>query len=160
MIMKFKPVSLLIAFVLLANTNVWSQTKYVYQEEFKEQGTWTLGNNEIRELYVSNGKYYFEHKKKEGSRNFSTRSFYLDFSKDFEIETLIGQKIKRVYLEGYEVSNREVLIDKIGKKPAHLRRTRANKPSGQATGEARAKNRSRISNVRKSLKGEKLSLKK
>ncbi len=78
----------------------------------------------------------------------------------FEIETLIGQKIKRVYLEGYEVSNREVLIDKIGKKPAHLRRTRANKPSGQATGEARAKNRSRISNVRKSLKGEKLSLKK
>ena len=78
----------------------------------------------------------------------------------FEIETLIGQKIKRVYLEGYAVSNREVLIDKIGKKPAHLRRTRANKPSGQATGEARAVNRSRISKIRKSLKGEKLSLKK
>jgi len=78
----------------------------------------------------------------------------------FEIETLIGQKIKRVYLEGYEVSNREVLIDKIGKKPAHLRRTRSNKLSGQATGEARAVNRSRISSVRKSLKGEKLSLKK
>lgn len=78
----------------------------------------------------------------------------------FEIETLIGQKIKRVYLEGYEVSNREVLIDKIGKKPAHLRRTRSNKLSGQATGEARAVNRSRISNVRKRLKGEKLSLKK
>ena len=78
----------------------------------------------------------------------------------FEIEALIGQKIKRVYLEGYEVSNREVLIDKIGKKPAHLRRTRSNKLSGQATGEARAVNRSRISNVRKSLKGAKLSLKK
>jgi ATP-dependent RNA helicase RhlE len=78
----------------------------------------------------------------------------------FEIETLIGQKIKRIYLEGYEVSNREVLIDKIGKKPAHLRRTRSNKLSGQATGEARAVNRSRISNVRKSLKGAKLSLKK
>ncbi|HDY91605.1 MAG TPA: ATP-dependent helicase, partial [Pseudoalteromonas sp.] len=54
----------------------------------------------------------------------------------------------------------EVLIDKIGKKPAHLRRTRSNKLSGQATGEARAVNRSRISSVRKSLKGEKLSLKK
>lgn len=78
----------------------------------------------------------------------------------FEIETLIGQKIKREYLSGYEVSNREVLIDKIGKKPSHLRRSRANKPSGQATGEARAKNRSRISGVRKSLKGEKLTLKK
>ena len=72
----------------------------------------------------------------------------------FEIETLIGQKIKRVYLEGYAVSNREVLIDKIGKKPAHLRRTRANKPSGQATGEARAVNRSRISKIRKREKGE------
>ncbi|MEL0631417.1 DEAD/DEAH box helicase [Pseudoalteromonas carrageenovora] len=78
----------------------------------------------------------------------------------FEIEALIGQKIKRVYLEGYEVSNREVLIDKIGKKPAHLRRSRTNKPTGQATGEARAVNRSRISNVRKSLKGAKLTLKK
>ena len=78
----------------------------------------------------------------------------------FEIETLIGQKIKREYLPGYEVSNREVLIDKIGKKPSHLRRSRTNKPSGQATGEARAKNRSRIANVRKSLKGEKLTLKK
>ncbi|MGO2478103.1 MAG: DEAD/DEAH box helicase [Pseudoalteromonas sp.] len=78
----------------------------------------------------------------------------------FEIETLIGQKIKREYLPGYEVSNREVLIDKIGKKPSHLRRSHSNKPSGQATGEARAKNRSRISNVRKSLKGEKLTLKK
>lgn len=78
----------------------------------------------------------------------------------FEIESLIGQKIKRVYLEGYEVSSREVLIDKIGKKPAHLRRSRTNKPTGQATGEARAVNRSRISNVRKSLKGAKLTLKK
>ncbi|XQF91716.1 hypothetical protein ACOBV8_19765 (plasmid) [Pseudoalteromonas espejiana] len=54
------------------------------------------------------------------------------------------------YLEGYRSSSREVLIDKIGKKPsAHLRRSRTNKPTGQATGEARAVNRSRISNVRK-----------
>ncbi|UJX27326.1 DEAD/DEAH box helicase (plasmid) [Pseudoalteromonas sp. CF6-2] len=78
----------------------------------------------------------------------------------FDIEKLIGQRIKRIVLPGYEVSNRDVLIDKIGKKPAHLRRSRTNKPSGQATGEARAKNRSRIANVRKSLKGGKLSLKK
>ena len=78
----------------------------------------------------------------------------------FDIEKLIGQRIKRVVLPGYEVSSREVLIDKIGKKPSHLRRSRTNKASGQATGEARAKNRSRIANVRKSLKGNKLSLKK
>jgi len=78
----------------------------------------------------------------------------------FDIEKLIGQRIKRIVLPGYEVSNRDVLIDKIVKKPSHLRRSRTNKPSGQATGEARAKNRSRIANVRKSLKGNKLSLKK
>ena len=78
----------------------------------------------------------------------------------FDIEKLIGQRINRIVLPGYEVSNREVLIDKIGKKPSHLRRSRSNKPSGQATGEARAKNRSRIAKVRKSLKGNKLSLKK
>ncbi|WP_404343857.1 DEAD/DEAH box helicase [Pseudoalteromonas mariniglutinosa] len=78
----------------------------------------------------------------------------------FDIEKLIGQKIKRIHLEGYEVSNREILIDKIGKKPAHLRRSRSNKLSGQASGEARAKNRSRIAKVRQSLKGNKLSLKK
>lgn len=78
----------------------------------------------------------------------------------FDIEKLIGQKIKRVFLPGYEVSNRDTLIDKIGKKPSHLRRSRTNKVSGQASGEARAKNRSRIAKVRKSIKGNKLSLKK
>ena len=40
-------------------------------------------------LHKKNGKYYFKHKKKEGSRHFSTRSFTIDFSRDFEIETSI-----------------------------------------------------------------------
>ena len=40
-------------------------------------------------MYVYNGKYYFQHKKKEGSREITTRTFSIDFSKDFEIETSI-----------------------------------------------------------------------
>ena len=59
----------------------------------------------------------------------------------FDIEKLIGQRIKRVVLPGYEVSSREVLIDKISKKPSHLRRSRSNKASGQKRAK-RAKNRS------------------
>lgn len=61
----------------------------IYQEEFHNQGNWTKANNEIRELYVSNDKYYFEHKKTKGFREITTRSFTIDVSKDFEIETKI-----------------------------------------------------------------------
>ncbi|MBD1583095.1 DEAD/DEAH box helicase [Pseudoalteromonas sp. S16_S37] len=75
------------------------------------------------------------------------------------IEQLIEQQIKRYYLPGYEVSNRDSLIKKLTKKPAHQRRQpRSNRPSNQASGEARAKNRSRIANVRKQIKGKKLGL--
>jgi len=77
--------------LLFISTSLFSQSggNYVYQEEFNSQGTWTKDNNEIRELYVSSGKYYFEHKKKEGSREFTTRTFNIDMTKDFEIETSI-----------------------------------------------------------------------
>ena len=77
--------------LLFISTSLFSQSggNYVYQEEFNSQGTWTKDNNEIRELYVSNGKYYFEHKKKEESREFTTRTFNIDMTKDFEIETSI-----------------------------------------------------------------------
>ena len=68
--------------------NLTSQN-YVYQEEFGSADSWTQDNNNIRELYVSNGKYYFEHKRNESYREFTTRTFYLDKSKDFEIETSI-----------------------------------------------------------------------
>jgi superfamily II DNA/RNA helicase len=77
------------------------------------------------------------------------------------IETLIEQKIKRYYLPGYEVANRENLIENLAKKPSHQRRkARTNRPSNQASGEARAKNRSKISNVRQRLKGAQLKLQK
>ncbi|KJZ02615.1 DEAD/DEAH box helicase [Pseudoalteromonas sp. CO348] len=69
------------------------------------------------------------------------------------IEQLIEQQISRYYLPGYEVANRERLVETIQKKPAHQRRkARVNKPSNQASAEARLKNRSRIANVRKQQK--------
>ncbi|MEQ6124133.1 hypothetical protein AAON49_08045 [Pseudotenacibaculum sp. MALMAid0570] len=86
--MKLKTIIVFLSLFIVCSSNLWSQT-YVYQEEFDSQGTWTKGNNEIRELYVSNGKYYFEHKEKQGSRDFTTRTFFINFSKDFEIETSI-----------------------------------------------------------------------
>jgi hypothetical protein len=86
--MKLKTTLLLLAFALFSSVSVWAQN-YVYQEEFNSQGNWTKGNDENRELYVSNGKYYFEHKKSSGFREFTTRTFYLNKSKDFEMETSI-----------------------------------------------------------------------
>ena len=51
------------------------------------------------------------------------------------------------------MANRERLVETIQKKPAHQRRkARVNKPSNQASAEARLKNRSRIANVRKQQK--------
>ncbi len=90
-------------FILFSYTFINSSfsQNYLYQEEFNSQGAWTKGNNELRELYVSNGKYYFEHKKTQGSRDVTTRTFYINFSKDFEIETSI-QKISGV--QDYGVS--------------------------------------------------------
>ncbi len=87
--MKLKSAILCLSLFLVGNLSLWAQSSYVYQEEFDSQGSWTKGNNDIRELYVSNGKYYFEHKKTEGSRDFTTRTFFIDFTKDFEIETSI-----------------------------------------------------------------------
>jgi hypothetical protein len=86
--MKLKNTILLLALCFISTASLWAQS-YVYQEEFSSQGSWTKGNNEDRELYVSNGKYYFEHKKASGFREFTTRTFYLNKSKDFEMETSI-----------------------------------------------------------------------
>ena len=81
--MKLRSTLLLLALFTLS-TSLWSQS-YVYQEEFSGQGNWTNDNNSTRELYVSNGKYYFEHKLAEGYREITTRTFYINKSKDFEI---------------------------------------------------------------------------
>ncbi|AUC14247.1 hypothetical protein BTO06_03380 [Tenacibaculum sp. SZ-18] len=67
----------------------------IYQEDFNSQGNWTRDNNDIRALYVSNGMYYFEHKKQTGFREFTTRSFTINTSRDFEFTT----SIKKVFGE-------------------------------------------------------------
>ena len=87
--MKFTSVILFLSLFAISSFSLSSQNNYAYQEEFNSQGTWTKGNDDIRELYVSNGKYYFEHKKNEGNREYTTRTFSIDFTRDFEIETSI-----------------------------------------------------------------------
>ena len=78
-----------------------------------------------------------------------------------EIETLIGTKIRRIYVAGYEVSNRDALVKRLHNKPNHLKRGgRTNNASSQAAGEARIMNRKKISGVRKGAKGQKLKLSK
>lgn len=76
-------------FLLIFYSVTAQSSSYVYNEEFYSQGSWTKGNDNERELYVSNGKYYFEHKRKESYREFTTRTFYLNKTRDFEIETSI-----------------------------------------------------------------------
>ena len=77
------------------------------------------------------------------------------------IEALIGNQIRRIYYPGFEVSNRDALIKNINSTPAHRRRkARVNSPGGQEQGEARIKNRKKISSVRSAVKKTKLSLKK
>lgn len=87
--MKLKSFLLSTTLLFIGLTSSLAQSGYVYQEEFSGQGNWTNDRNDIRDLYVSNGKYYFEHKRAESFREFTTRTFYLNKSKDFEIETSI-----------------------------------------------------------------------
>lgn len=87
--MKNKTIYLSFILLFFINLKNWSQSNYIYQEEFNSQGTWTKDNNSIRNLYVANNKYYFEHKKNENYREITTRTFYLNTAKDFEIETSI-----------------------------------------------------------------------
>ncbi|MFC3033836.1 DEAD/DEAH box helicase [Pseudoalteromonas fenneropenaei] len=72
------------------------------------------------------------------------------------IETLIGQRIKRYYLPGYEVASREKLVDSLMKKPGKWKKGRTNRPNSnsQASAEAQVKNRLKIAQVRKSIKGQ------
>lgn len=74
---------------IFLSTYLFGQTSYLYQEEFYSQGNWTKAEDNIRNLYVFGGKYYFDHKKTEGEREITTSTFSIDYSKDFEIETAI-----------------------------------------------------------------------
>lgn len=78
---------LFISFCLFCSLGVNAQSNYLYQEEFNSQGTWTKGDNDTRNLYVSNGKYYFEHKRNSESWYIATAEHNLNSSKNFEIET-------------------------------------------------------------------------
>ncbi|KII75635.1 DEAD/DEAH box helicase [Vibrio renipiscarius] len=59
-----------------------------------------------------------------------------------QVETLIGQRIYRKELEGYEPKNRDALIEKMHTKPAFKnRRTRTNNPSDSNQGDAERRSR-------------------
>ncbi|MGB0892634.1 MAG: hypothetical protein ACPGUU_09800, partial [Flavobacteriaceae bacterium] len=62
----------------------------VYNEDFSSTNNgWPEGNNSTRELKVRNGKYYFEHKRKDKNWNVRTQELDVDFNGDFELETSI-----------------------------------------------------------------------
>ena len=89
-------ISLLITYSVFGQSN-----NYIYQENFDNKGNWPIGSNDIRDLNVFNGRYYFEHKRTDKSWRISTTDFNLDTSKDFEIETSI-QKISGIDNSGIQ----------------------------------------------------------
>jgi hypothetical protein len=78
--------------ICLSSFSTFSQSYYVYEENFDGSSNWPEGNTEFTELSVYNNRYYFEHKRTEKSWQVITSEFDLDSSKDFEIET----KIKKI----------------------------------------------------------------
>jgi len=84
-----KSIFVLFYFISLS---IFSQTNYVYEENFNGGTSWPEENTSNTELSIYNGKYYFEHKRTEKSWQIITAAFDLDSSKDFDIETKI-QKI-------------------------------------------------------------------
>ncbi len=87
--------NIFIILLLLSVSAVSAQSSYIFNDDFSSKGTWPSGNSEKRELKISNGKYYFSHKREKGSWSVSTEELDIDFSRDFEIETSI-QKISGV----------------------------------------------------------------
>ena len=59
-----------------------------------------------------------------------------------QVETLIGQRIYRKELEGYEPKSRDSLLEKMHSKPAFKnRKTRTNNPSDSNQGDAERRSR-------------------
>lgn len=79
---------------LLTHLSVFSQNN-AFEENFDGKNTWPLGNTNEYELQMYNGRYYFEHKRTEGSWYVSSTNTNLNTNSDFEIETSI-QKIAGV----------------------------------------------------------------
>ncbi|NJN50128.1 MAG: hypothetical protein HC798_02575 [Polaribacter sp.] len=81
--------------LLTLSINGFSQSySTVFNEDFNSINGWPTGNDDTRELYVSNGKYYFDYKKDANWRVSST-PITLNESGDFEISTSI-EKISGV----------------------------------------------------------------
>ncbi|MFY9243086.1 MAG: caspase family protein [Polaribacter sp.] len=81
-----------ITFLLLfIQFSTFSQN-YVFEENFDGTTSWPEGNNEIRELKIYNGRYYFDHKEMDNNWQVSSPTSRLNTTEDFEIETSI-QKI-------------------------------------------------------------------
>jgi hypothetical protein len=105
---------------LLTHLSALSQN-YSYEENFDGKTTWPLGNSNDYELKMYNGRYYFEHKRTDGSWYISSSNTNLNTNNDFEIETSI-QKISGVdnsgisFMYDYKDSNnyREIAITSNG----------------------------------------------
>lgn len=85
--------NILFLFLLTQYTAI-SQTNnnFAYDENFDGNNVWPQATDEKRELKIYNGRYYFEHKRKDSNWQISTPPFNLNTTNDFEIETSI-QKI-------------------------------------------------------------------
>lgn len=87
--MKLRLSLILISFLCALGGNAQS---YIFQQEFYTSGSFPTANNSDREMKVSNGRYYFDQKKTDGTYYVTSKTIYIDKSKDFELETSI-QKI-------------------------------------------------------------------
>ncbi len=85
--MKTKHVFL--AFFFLTFTFIVSAQQVIYNETYSSTNGWPEGNNTTRELIVKNGKYYFEHKRKDKNWNVRTPELKINLNGDFELETSI-----------------------------------------------------------------------
>ena len=86
-------------FFLFLLTHFTAFSQYVYEENFDGKNSWTSVNNDVKELKMYNGRYYFEHKKTESYADIQTPTINLNTYTDFEIETSI-QKISGVQDSG------------------------------------------------------------
>ncbi|WP_347175043.1 caspase family protein [Polaribacter uvawellassae] len=80
---------LFLAFFFLTFTFIANAQQVIYNETYSSTNGWPEGNNTTRELIVKNGKYYFEHKRKDKNWNVRTPELEIDLNGDFELETSI-----------------------------------------------------------------------
>ncbi|SDW87499.1 Caspase domain-containing protein [Lutibacter oricola] len=91
------------AYYLNKDHNLFANNSTVFYEEnfSNNDNDWLIGSSKDREYQLKNGKYYFEHKRKDGSWN-THKGISIDTSRDFKIESNI-QKISGVQDNGYGI---------------------------------------------------------